>query len=107
MIDLPEGEALVRGQLGLPQDTFTLGNTQGDLTQRVQRIDTATLGEFWGLSLMPWALWPESALSDDVQPKTPTAYLTPSRHVGYAVQWFALAVALCVLGFRFLKREGQ
>ncbi len=64
----------------------------------VQQVDLARMAEQLGEPLLPFVL----QLSADsehgyVREWQARSGLTPERHQGYAVQWFALAVALVVL----------
>jgi surfeit locus 1 family protein len=64
----------------------------------VQQVDMARMGEQLGSPLLPFVLRlspdSEGGFTREWQARTG---LTPERHTGYAVQWFALAAALVVL----------
>jgi len=64
----------------------------------VQQVDLARIEEQLGAPVLPFVLRlsPESE-HGYVREWQIRAGLSPERHVGYAVQWFALAVALVVL----------
>ena len=64
----------------------------------VQQVDMARIGQQLGSPLMPFVLRlsPDSDRGYTREWRTRPG-LTPERHVGYAVQWFALAAALVVL----------
>jgi len=75
----------------------------------VQQVDMARIGEQLGSPLLPFVLRlsPESEGGYTREWQVRTG-LTPERHTGYAVQWFALAAALVVLCvWVALKREGS
>jgi cytochrome oxidase assembly protein ShyY1 len=64
----------------------------------VQQVDMSRMGEQLGSPLLPFVLRlspdSEGGFTREWQARTG---LTPERHTGYAVQWFALAAALVVL----------
>jgi surfeit locus 1 family protein len=64
----------------------------------VQRVDLSRIQQQLGSPLLPFVvrLSPDSDYGYERDWRLNTG-LTPERHVGYAVQWFALAVALLAL----------
>lgn len=75
----------------------------------VQQVDMARIGEQLGNPLLPFMLRlspdSEGGYTREWQARTG---LTPERHTGYAVQWFALTAALVVLCvWVAVKREGS
>lgn len=97
------GELLTaQGSIAAPPATgLVLGPTGFDepgWPKVVQEVDLARIGEQIGSPLLPFVL----RLSPDSGPGYAREWrvragLTPERHTGYAVQWFALAAALVVL----------
>lgn len=85
----------------LPERVFTLGEEQPrrGWPYRIQRVRTDALAGELGYSLLPFVLL--------LDPDQPQGYVRdwrpfpsrfgPQRHIGYAVQWFGLAVALLVI----------
>lgn len=75
---------------------------------RVQQIDFNLLSTLMGISLYPMLV----TLNEDSPyvltplPKA-TTYLTPEKHIGYAVQWFSLALAFLIWFIYFLYRSKQ
>lgn len=71
---------------------------------RIEFVDLATLSELTGRPFYPYVL--------SLAPSDPAAYdiewqivtMTPERHTGYAIQWFALALTLLIL-FVALNRD--
>ncbi|MDO6461420.1 SURF1 family protein [Granulosicoccaceae sp. 1_MG-2023] len=104
-LTLPVAPLRLQGLVGTPRETFTLSADSVDAAARVQRIDTAQLARIWDLPLSPRVFWQASALTPDLVPRVPTVYLSPARHMGYAVQWFALALVLALLGYRLFRSE--
>jgi len=74
----------------------------------VQRVDLARIQELLGDPLLPFVLRLSPASNHGYgrhwQVRTG---LTPERHVGYAVQWFALAVALVGLSVWVAVKRAQ
>jgi cytochrome oxidase assembly protein ShyY1 len=61
----------------------------------VQHVDLARIQEQLGVPLLPFVLRLSPASDHGYERDWPVrAGLTLERHVGYAVQWFALAAAL-------------
>nr|WP_246590260.1 SURF1 family protein [Marinobacterium ramblicola] len=88
---------LLEGVIGLPVETYTLSE-QLFADWRLQRLDTEMAGEYWQLPLESWVLWLQRPPQSDMVPRLPgSATLPPERHLGYAVQWFALALTLVLI----------
>ncbi|MBR9883757.1 MAG: SURF1 family protein [Oceanospirillales bacterium] len=83
------------GVVGMPVDTFRLNDSGSGADWRLERLMSGEAGERWGLDLPPWVLWLTEPVVEDVVARVPGAgTLPPERHLGYAVQWFALAFTL-------------
>ena len=101
----PSGRTRIRGLLAPPPSAgFRMGPAQRQLdpqTWLATRIDPAETPKPWKLAraLAPRVLKLDPALDMgyardlDVLPNT----LPPQRHLGYAVQWFGLALAVLVI----------
>jgi cytochrome oxidase assembly protein ShyY1 len=74
--------------------------------KRVQRMDVERMA-----SIVPVAVQMELRLEGGspgvLEPVAATLDLAPARHIGYAVQWFALAVALAVTWLVLGIRRGR
>ena len=101
-VALESGQLAVTGYLAEPgEDAFVLGDTgyhAEHWPRVVQRLELANLETGLGVSLLPLVLMldPESP-QGFVRDWKPVYSLPPERHLGYAVQWFALALALAVI----------
>lgn len=98
----PEGQVVLRGRLDRPAsvalelDTVELAGLAPVTVQQHLKIAelSAALGQ---------ELWPYTLVLDDGQPGLfqrdwqPGTTITPEKHLGYAVQWFGLAVALLII----------
>lgn len=95
VLEVPEGEIELVGQVGKgPAVAFRLG-VAGDATRgwplEVHYMDFEFFQEQLPYPLLPYVLRP----GEDVQ--VPKISMTPEKHVGYAVQWFAMTLALVVI----------
>lgn len=99
--DLPldPGRRDLVGRIRIPSETFTLGEEEVRIgwPYRIQQIDTHQLAGELGYRLLPFVVLLDEAEKDgfvrDWRPLT----FGPERNVGYAVQWFGLALALLIL----------
>ncbi len=96
----------VKGQLTIPETGFTLGpafTDQSAWPRRIQYFDRAGLAQALGFDLAPAVLviapGESQALTRIWKPYTMNA----TRHIGYAAQWWGLAVTLIVFGIIWLK----
>lgn len=101
----------VRGSLHQPVDNpyaFEAGNTttwprvigQLDIDNIQQQLET-TQGR---ARLLPAVLRVDESLELGYQKKWLWVNMSVEKHIGYAVQWFALALTLCILTFWFYWR---
>lgn len=94
-IDTPDGARRIDGVLGPgPATGVRLGEAlegvEPDWPRRIQYVDYEALE-----AVLPYALFP-AVLETEARLEGLTAF-GPERHLGYAVQWFALGLALLVL----------
>lgn len=94
-------EITLTGLIDVPQPGFKLGanaeNQQG-WPRRVQSVIIADLAKQVGYPLRPFILLQNSDETSYPRGWTPLN-VTPTRHLGYAFQWFALALALLFIYF--------
>lgn len=101
-LPLPGGSVSLTGHLDRPESVgLVMGEPPVQSIERkvlLQSLDIAALAVARDLSLKPLAL-----VLDPNQPGSlqydwmPVETISPEKHVGYAVQWFALAVALIII----------
>ena len=100
-ISVDTNEINLIGTLYVPYDKgFRIGTIDEGQTswpRLVQYIDFKMMGDRLGYSLYPVILRLDPASSGGYRREWPTVPFTPERHLGYAVQWFALAAALFVI----------
>ncbi|QGG79177.1 SURF1 family protein [Litorivicinus lipolyticus] len=105
---LPSGNLNVTGYLYRPdKDRFVLGESiDTGFPLLLQRMDWGRVSGGLGRELLPWQLrvGPEQPGSFDTA--WTIAVGSPSKHQGYAFQWFAMAFALLALyGYSGFKRR--
>lgn len=102
----------IEGVLALPENLLQLSKSSpegGQWPQRVQYIDPLLFSNLLNLPVEPVLLKVYSRVVDEVQPHVPALNsMPPQRHIGYAVQWFGLAIALVIwlaVSMRISRRE--
>jgi cytochrome oxidase assembly protein ShyY1 len=102
VLPLPQGELEIRGRLNRPASVaIALGDPDyvgmGGLL-RLPYLDVEKLGQAIDWQLLPLALELDAGQPGELTPDPVTAtQIGPEKHVGYAVQWFGLAVALLII----------
>jgi surfeit locus 1 family protein len=103
-LPLPQGPVKLSGHLDRPESVgLVLGEPPLDsIANKVllQSLDIEALAKARNLELQPLSLVLDEAQSGSLQYDwMPVETISPEKHVGYAVQWFALAVALVIIYF--------
>ena len=102
---LPEGRVVIEGRIYVPSGTPLMmqkPEPPAALPATVQTLywdDWAqTLTALTGRDVLPYEIRiaPESPLA--LKAEWPIVNQSPSKHIGYAVQWFAMALVLGVIG---------
>ena len=76
----------------------------------VQSLDITALGRVRGMDLLPYALVIDDGQAGGlIYDWSPRPEMGPEKHLGYAVQWFGLAVALLIiyLGVNTRRDDGD
>jgi len=102
LLPVQEGQVTLKGRLDSPASVgLVVGEVPLESVENkvlVQSLDLAALGAARDLELLPYAL-----VIDEGQPGglqydwSPIPEMGPEKHLGYAVQWFGLAVALLII----------
>lgn len=69
----------------------------------VPSLAPALLTEIWGQPVLPWVLRLEPLDTKEAQDSWQPVAMGPERHVGYAVQWWLMALALCIAMFWYWR----
>lgn len=98
---LPPAPALDGQLVAFPFTGFAMSGTKNterlnDALLRVQRLDNAELAALLGTSLFALMLRTETP-APGLKANAPIPGFRRERHLGYAVQWFALAAAVIVV----------
>lgn len=102
VVTLPEGPVRLSGALVRPyRPPLSLGGAPTPQARRISGLDPALLQARWGQRVLPFVLRLE--VGADWQPVA----VGPARHLGYAVQWFAMALAVGVTALVFYRRRHE
>jgi surfeit locus 1 family protein len=86
--------------------TETAAN-DGIFPKRIQQVEFATLSVFSDMKLQPFMLKLTEPSEQFVRRWQPVV-MAPEKHIGYALQWFGLAIALLVIYWRvWVKQKGS
>lgn len=98
---LPEGEVRLNGRLDTPASVgLAMDVDYSQVSDRllVQNLNISALAVANNLNLQPMALVLDQGQSGSlIHDWIPVAQMGPEKHLGYAVQWFALSLALLVI----------
>lgn len=102
------GEVEVRGLLWLPGDGIELGPalvpSADGWPRRATRVDYEAMGRALGTRLVPAVIRLEPSVPWALEYRSLRPRFGPMRHIGYAVQWFALALTVVVITALLLHR---
>lgn len=104
-----DGEIEVRGRLWRPGGGLALGPvlaSDSGWPRVATRIDYEALGAALGVPLLPAVIRADPSLDWALEPRPLRPRFGPVRHVGYAVQWFALALTVVVV-CAFVRLRGR
>jgi surfeit locus 1 family protein len=101
-LPVPEDVVTLRGRLDSPASVgLVVGEVPLESVENkvlVQSLDIAALGRARNLDLMRFALVIDERQAGALQYDwSPIPEMGPEKHLGYAVQWFGLAVALLII----------
>lgn len=100
-INSVEGEKIIKGMLNQAPRLFSLGKMQEGETftwpLRLQYIDLGALSTLMNRSLFSQVIILSPQDSHALLQEWQIVTMSPERHVGYAIQWFALALTLLIL----------
>ncbi|WP_375056334.1 SURF1 family protein [Zobellella sp. DQSA1] len=102
VVTLPEGTVQLSGVLIRPyRPPLSLGGAPDPQARRINGLDPGLLQSRWGQRALPFVLRLEEGA--EWQP----VVMGPERHLGYAVQWFAMALAVWVAALVFYRRRHE
>lgn len=106
-IDAIIGTISITGLINKPPTYVALGkmvDTHASTPLRVQYINLSELSTLLKLQLAPYTLSAEPNTLGTYKIEWQIVIMPPEKHLGYAVQWFALALTLLIL-FVVLNRD--
>jgi len=108
----PRNAQAVEGQITLPRKGFTLGQTYQQPVSwplPILYYDFSALAEAIGTPIQPASLVLSSSSPHSFQRIWAATNMPPSRHYGYAAQWWGLTLTLLVFGivWRRIGRRTQ
>ncbi|WP_299202374.1 SURF1 family protein [uncultured Amphritea sp.] len=94
-ISLPSGSQSITGRLAIPSQAMQLSpdRWQENGRVRIQQLDMDRLA-LRHPGLYPAVIRIDKPLLSGLSVGWPVVNMTPERHVGYAIQWFGLAIVL-------------
>jgi len=98
-VQLPQGTVKISGRATEPSQPLMLDKASWDgrWPQRLQRLNLAELQHQTGLELSPWVIRQANPLLTDTDLSWTPAVMPAEKHLAYALQWFAMALALAAL----------
>ncbi len=105
---LPSGELSLIGYLYRPDKDRLVLAEQGaeQFPLLLQRMDWGRVSQALGAEVLPWQVRIDGREPIALDTEWKVAVGSPSKHQGYAFQWFAMAVALLLLyGYSGFKRR--
>lgn len=99
-VPTPRGSQRLDAEVLPPTEQgFTLGttHTQPGWPKLISRVDLGAMAEASGETLLPWMARLRTGSDAALTLDWPALPMTSSKHTAYAVQWFALALALLAL----------
>jgi surfeit locus 1 family protein len=104
-----KGPVKVVGRLWLPEEAVALGPAvtpgQAGWPRLTTRVEYEALTESLGRPLIPAVIRADAEAPWLLQPRPLRPAFGPTRHYGYAVQWFALAITVVVVAALLVVRR--
>lgn len=108
-ITIPDAPIRFEGYLYQPSANAVFKQTASDLPfpwpKRVLYIDYVEVGKLLQGRVYPAQLRIDSEVPGALFAHWPIVNSTPEKHQGYAIQWFGMAIILCVLYISALRRR--
>jgi cytochrome oxidase assembly protein ShyY1 len=100
LINTPTEELIIKGQLVKPSvNQLLIGEVKplGDWPRVILQMDVDVMEKELGRPLLPWILQVDAESAYAFQTNWTVMNASVSKHLGYAYQWFAMALTLLVL----------
>nr|WP_159063696.1 SURF1 family protein [Thaumasiovibrio occultus] len=93
-LPLISAQQTIDGLLSQPSANLVLADTPNEF-HRIQRIDIEKINQQLGITLVPYVVQLSASHPDALRVIWQPSVMGPEKHIGYAVQWFAMALAIC------------
>jgi cytochrome oxidase assembly protein ShyY1 len=112
MVETPGGQVSIEGYFYQASKNAIFNNTESDLKQdwpkRVLQLDYTDMNEVLDGPVYPQVLRIHEDSEGALITQWPVINTLPEKHQGYAVQWFAMALALvCLYAWVLLKENNK
>ncbi|MCV2885839.1 SURF1 family protein [Aestuariibacter sp. AA17] len=107
-INVQELPMTIQGTLYLPRRNPAItetANSTDTWPMRIQQVDIALMSRFFGSPLAPFVVLADPDESSKFVREWTPVVMSPQKHLGYAIQWFALAAA-CIIVTAVAIRKG-
>jgi surfeit locus 1 family protein len=104
---LHELQAPLKGAVSIPGLNRFITETaiaDGVFPKVIQQIEFEQISEMLTLPFLPYMLTVTQPSQDFIREWRPVV-MEPAKHIGYALQWFGLAIAACVIYFVARRRK--
>ena len=102
---------LLKGTVYKPSEqSYVLTNEEASFAgfpAIVQQIDIVQFGKAMGYSVYPYTVRLEQDQAGALPRYWPSSVMQPEQHMGYAVQWFAMAIAVFIAWLFFSVRRKE
>jgi surfeit locus 1 family protein len=106
---LHELQAPLSGAVSIPGLNRFITETataDGIFPKVIQQIEFTRISEFLNVPLLPYMLTVTQPNGDFIREWKPVV-MEPAKHIGYALQWYGLAIAASVIYLVARRRKGQ
>ena len=99
-VDIPTGRQRLEGSVYVPPgEPYTLGpeSSSAEWPRVLQNFDAGVVSAGLGESVFPYSVRSDSKAPQALVADWPVVNVSPEKHRGYALQWFAMALALLMI----------
>ncbi len=103
------GLTTISGQSWQPDEAFLLAEDvwSNNWPKVIQAVDSAAMADALEVQLPPWLVILDNQQPGSLQRNFEPINTQSERHLGYAIQWFALAITLIVLAGWALRKNNN
>ena len=110
VVTIPQSLNSIQGGARLIRPGFSLGALSVDQIWpiRIQQLDATYISQLLSTDILPIEIRVKTSVIPELRLDWPVSVMKPEKHLAYALQWFAMALALLVLiiwSWKHTKRE--